>query len=255
MVMESTLLDRYLKRAYSNNDKPHTKQSLKEQCEREITRDGPQARSVVLLKGQMGRGLKLQRRIFPDAPLGEVVRSGLGRLTVEFPSMSLLAALEGYYAAHAALAWYYLRSIDTPYPKNIEADLALQFAQEHLSIEIDLDIIEAVIASNRSNPIFGNSFLVFTSLFEIERTALMRRWKSVDLQKWRAAKLTRPLWERPAPRSTASIEVGALYKVKERHAKLLHLYDQADEAGKQHIEQAAAFAAAKKNASGPMVKA
>ncbi len=249
MVMESSLLNRYVNRAYRWLDKPHTQESLKSLCKSDIARSGPEARSSVYLKGALGQGLKKHRRLFPNAPLGEVVRSELGMLQVEFDSLHLLAALGSDFDADAALASYYLNSIEKPYPKNITAELVLQFSQSHIEIEIDLDIAEALIAENVANEVTGNAYLIFIGLFQIERVAVSRRWKRVDLQKWRDAKLGGPLWGRPAPRTRPPVEVGTLYRVKDRHAKLLRLFEQADEAGKLHIEQAAAFAAAKRKSA------
>ena len=67
----------------------------------------------------------------------------------------------------------------------------------------------------------------------------------MDLGKWVSAGLTWPLVRPVSKRlQVAAKPPGVVYRLTERHAKLLRLFDKADEVGKQHLEQAASFAAA-----------
>lgn len=253
-MLEDSLLDRYLRRAYDYNDKPHTQTSLVQRCRLDIEFEGPDSCTEVRVKGTTGYGLKKHRRLFPSGPLGEVKYESSGFLRVEFPSVALLAALTRGNCVDSPLATYYTNHAEEPYPQHMPLELAIQFAHKHLKVEIDPEAIEILFRNYPPNPYIGNSssHLLICDMLEIERVAIKRRWKSVNLQKWQAAGLAWPLerrLERRAPAhvvrsSTAPQEpVSRLYRLTQRQAKLLLLFAQTDEIGKQHIEQSAAMAA------------
>lgn len=242
--MEQTLVDRCIKRASDLSGTPHTRSTLVERCLLDISYDGPEARTSIHMKGERGYGVRKNRRLLPSGPLGEIrFATAPKMLHIEFPSVELLVALRGQSAAFQALAGYYTDSLEARYPQQVQLELALQFAHEHISIEIDLDVVEAVIQHIPSGP-FGSSRLLIYHLLEVEHAALKRRWKSVDLAKWRSAGLTWPVVRLLPSRPIAPKPEGTVYRVSDRHAKLLRLFDRADEAGKLHIEQGAAFVVA-----------
>lgn len=243
MNIGNSLVDRCMKRASDLSGTPYTQYRLAEHCLRDISIYGPEARTSVRLKGVRGYGLKKSRRLIPAGPLGEIQYASSGQLHVEFPSVALLAALRGHSTAHHALAGYYTSVSGALFSERMPVQLGAQFAQEHLSVEIDPEVVEALIQNNPQGP-FGNSRAVIFYLLEVEHIARLRRWKSVDLAKWRSAGLTWPVLTLPRVRPDSPKPIGTLYRVSERHARLLRLFDQADQAGKEHIEQAATAAAA-----------
>lgn len=240
--MEKSLVDRCLKRALDADGTPYTEHRLAERCALDISNLGPEARTSIRMKGVRGYGLKKTRRLMPSGPPGEVQYTSPGFLHIDFPSVAMMAALRGHSSAHHALAGFYAASSGARYPQEMSVDLGVRFALEHIDVEIDPDVVEALIQNTPSNP-FGNSRLVIFHLLEVEHIARRRRWKRVDLTKWRSAGLTWPLIRLERPRPVATRPVEQIYRVSDRHAKLLRLFDQADEAGKAHIEQAAAHAA------------
>lgn len=242
--MEKSLVDRCLKRAINSTDTPYTEHRLVERCSLDISYHGPEARTSVRMKGVRGYGLKKSRRLMPSGPPGEIQYTSPGLLHIDFPSVALLAALRGHSAALYALAGYYTDSLEARYPQQMPVELGVQFALEHIQVELDLDVVEALIQNNPSAPL-GNARQVIFHLLEVEHIARKRRWKRVDLAKWRSAGLVWPLDRSPRARPAPPRPVGTTYRVSERHAKLLSLFAQADEAGKAHIEQAAAAAAAR----------
>lgn len=250
MSMEQTLVDRCIKRASDLSGTPYTRTTLVERCSLDISYDGPEARTSVQMKGVRGHGLRKNRRLLPSGPLGEILFStSAKKLHIEFPSVELLVALRGQSAAFQALAGYYTDSLESRYPKQMQLELALQFAHEQIGVEIDPDVVEAVIQSIPSGP-FGNSRLLIYHLLEVEHAASKRRWKSVDLAKWRSAGLTWPVVRLLPSRPIAPKPEGTVSRVSDRHAELLRLFDQADETGKLHIEQGAAFAVAARQMPG-----
>lgn len=242
--MEDSLVDRCLKRARDYNNVPYSKQRLVERCSLDISLYGPEARTSVRMKGVRGRGLKKHRRLIPSGPLGEIQYAEPGLLNIEFPSVALLTALKDNSKVREALADYYTGSSTAAYPKQMPLALAVQFAQEHLSVELDPEVVEVAFKQHEPAEPFGNGWLLIHLLLEVEHVAVKRRWKSLDLAKWRKAGLTWPLIRPERVRPVAPKPQGVVYQVSERHAKLLRLFDQADEAGKLYIEQSAALAAA-----------
>lgn len=243
-MMEKSLVDRCIKRALDWSGIPYTEHRLVERCSLDISYHGPEAHTSVRMKGKRGYGLKKCRRLLPSGPLGEVQYCSSGLLHIDFPSVALLAALRGQSAAHHALAGFYTDFSGATYPQQMPVELGAQFALEHIDAEIDLDVIEALIQNVPPAP-FGNSRLVIFHLLEVEHIARNRRWKRVDLAKWRSAGLTWPLDRLSRARPASPRPVGTTYRVSERHAKLLRLFDQADETGRAHIEQAAVSVAAR----------
>lgn len=241
-VMEKSLVDRCLKRALDGSGIPYTELRLADRCSLDISYHGPEARTSVRMKGVRGCGLKKSRRLIPAGPLGEIQYASSGQLHVEFPSVALLAALRGHSTAHHALAGYYTSATGPFFLEQMPVQLGTQFAQEHLSIEIDPEVVETLIQNNPPGP-FGNSHTVIFYLLEVEQIARKRRWKSVDLSKWRSAGLNWPLLPHPRATPVSLKPMGRIFRVSERHAKLLRLFEQADEAGKARIEKAAAAAA------------
>jgi hypothetical protein len=241
--MEKALVDRCLKRALDDSGIPYTEHRLAERCSLDISYHGPEARTSVRMKGVRGYGLKKCRRLLPSGPPGEVQYTSSGLLHIDFPSVALLAALRGHSAAHHALAGFYTDSSGARYPQQMPVELGAQFALEHIDVEIDLDVVEALIQNNPPAP-FGNAHHVIFYLLEVEHIARKRRWKRVDLAKWRSAGLTWPLVRLERGRPASPKPFGSTYRVSERHAKLLRLFDQADEAGRARIEEAAALVAA-----------
>lgn len=243
--MEKALVDRCLKRALDDSGIPYSEHRLAERCSLDISYHGPEARTSVRMKGVRGYGLKKCRRLLPSGPLGEIRYTSSGLLHIDFPSVALLAALRGHSAAHHALAGFYTDSSGARYPQQMPVELGAQFALEHIDVELDLDVVGALIQNNPPAP-FGNSRHVIFYLLEVEHIARKRRWKRVDLTKWRSAGLTWPLVRLERARPAPPKPLGTTYRVSERHAKLLRLFDQADDAGRSRIEQAAAATAAVK---------
>ena len=240
---DDSLLNKCLKRAINFSGTPLTQQTLVDRCQRDIEFDGPQAHTLVLMRGERGLGLKKHRRLVPAGPLGDVRHASAGHLHIEFPSVGMLIALKGHTEAFLALSGYFTEKSEVPYPSQMTVELAAHFAQSNIGIEIDLDVIEALHQIVPAGP-FGNGRWLIVHLLEIERIAAERRWKRVDLSRWCTAGLTWPVI-RPGRRLLAGPRpVGTLHRVSERHAKLLRDFDKADEAGKLHIEQSATFAAA-----------
>lgn len=134
------------------------------------------------------------------------------------------------------------------YPADMTVELAVKFAHENLRIELEPEVIDALLLRHPRGAL-GNAYAMILSLLSVEEAALKRRWRRVDLAKWRAAGLSWPVLEVERPRAMPRKPVDALHRVAERHAKLLRLFNGADEAGKQHIEQAAAFAASSAKAA------
>lgn len=242
--MEDALVERCLKRTKDCRGAPYTKYSLAEVCALHVELYGRQATTCVRMRGVRGRDLKVHRRLFPSSPLGRVEYAHAGELSVEFPSFELLTSLRGHTHAHSTLAGYYIRSAEPAYPDRWPLSLAIQFAHQHISVELDADVLEAAFADSARMPL-GNGHALIGCLLEVEHIARKRRWKRVDMVKWGAAGLTWPL-VRPLPQTRSqgdSKAPGVLYRVTKRHAKLLRLFDESDAAGKEHIEQAARFAA------------
>lgn len=250
--MEKSLVDRCLKRAIDCNGTPYTEYRLVERCTLDISYDGPEARSSVRMKGVRGYGVKRTRRLLPSGPLGEIQYTSPGMLHIDFPSVPLLAALRGHSAVHNALAGYYTDSSGARYPQQMTVELGVQFSHEHIDVEIDLDVVEALIQNNPQAP-FGNSRSVIFEMLDVAHEARKRRWKTVDVSKWRSAGLTWPLvrMERARPASPPR-PMGTTYRLSERHAKLLRLFDLADETGRVTIEQAAHAAGAGRSMCAPM---
>ena len=200
--MEKSLVARCLKRALDWSGKPYTEHRLAERCSLDISHHGPEARTSVRMKGVRGYGLKKCRRLLPSGPPGEVQYTSPGLLHIDFPSVALLAALRGHSAAHHALAGFYTDSSGAWYVQQMPVELGVQFAQEHMELEIDQDVVEALIQNHPPAP-FGNCRQVIFDLLEVEHIARKRRWKRVDLAKWRSAGLTWPLvrLERARPAS------------------------------------------------------
>ena len=247
MRKEKSLLDRYVSRARDFSGNAFTRQSLTERCESNIRLFGPEARTSVQLKGERGRGLKKHRRLTPSGPLGEVTAAGRGLITIEFPSVGLMASLENEISVFSALARFYMDYAEPPYPKQMTLELAVKFAHEHLRVEIEQEVLEKLLSNYESMPrILGNGHALIVDILKVEAEAMMRRWKRVELAKWLAAGLSWPVQSpvvkkpRPLPAKPQSV----VYRVSERHAKLLRLFDQAGEEGKRHIEETASFAAA-----------
>ncbi|MFN9470916.1 hypothetical protein [Acidovorax sp.] len=240
------LEEKFLRRALGWDGKPFTKESLGDRCKLHIELYGRDAKTSVMLAGERGLGLKTRRRLFPTGPLGEINYASKGRLEIEFPSGDLLKALQGTYAVHSALIHHYLNHAEPPYPTDMPLELAIQFAHQCVDVRIAEDIVEALFARIAPSPI-GNAYRIITGLLEVEDIASQRRWKVVDLQKWKASGLLEPVVQRPTPvRSNAprSEPAGVVVRVTERQARLLLQFDRLDEAGKRHVEQTAAFAAA-----------
>ena len=244
MIKEKTLVDRYLSRARDLDGTPYPKGKLIERCVREIQYDGPSATTVVRLKGVRGRGLKKHRRLIPTGPLGEVSYAVGGMLNLEFPSIAMLEALDGDTQVFKALATYYTENAEPPYPGQMTPELATKFAHENIRVEIDHDVIEALSKRNQ-NQTFPSAYAVIWDLLSVEKKALEMRWKRVDVATWKSAGLTLPVldYERVPMLPPKPKPEGVLYRLTERHAKLLQLFDKADEAGKLHMEQAALYAA------------
>lgn len=247
-TIENALLDRCLARVLDHDNTPLTKGKLLERCSRDVRHGGRQAKTDVYLKGNRGAGLKKHRSIFPSGPLGEVIFGDSGRLYLEFSSLALLGALGGPSAQHSALATHYLQWTKPPYPDTLSLPLAMQLAQQISEFaEIAEDVVEAIWSRQ---PRQWSSHAIALHLLQVEDEAKKRRWKRVDLAKWKSVGLTLPVLDPPArSRPTAQIpprppkSPGVVFRVTERHAGLLRLFDRADEDGKQHIEQAARFAA------------
>lgn len=239
MGMEESLVDRCLKRARDYSGTPYTQHRLVEQCSRDISLYGPDAHTSVHMKGAQGYGIKQHRRLIPSGPLGKVCHTYSGQLHVEFPSVQLLIALRNPSTAFHELAGYYTASYKAPYPQQMPIEMAVQFAHEHIGIEIEPDAVDAIFQNNPPGP-FGNGRMVIFYLLEVEHIAKKRRWKRVDLAKWQTAGLTWPLVKIQRTRSAPPKPASNIYRVTDRHAKLLRLFNQADEAGKQRIEQSAA---------------
>lgn len=249
VMTEKSLVDRYLSRARDLSGTPYSKQQLVERCERDITYDGRAAQTTVQLKGVRGRGLKKHRRLIPSGPLGVIRYVAGGMLNLEFPSVALLAVLDGDSKVFSALARYYTQNAEPPYPDQMTLELAAKFAHEDICVEIDQEVIEQLCKSNLYRGV-PNAYAIIWSLLQVEKKTLDMRWKRVELAKWKSAGLTWPIlnYERklmPPPKPKPE---GVLYRFTERHAKLLRLFDKADEAGKQHMEQAAIYAATSNNA-------
>lgn len=238
--MEKSLVDRCIKRALDWSGKPYTSYHLVQRCTLDISYDGPEACTEVRMKGVRGYAVKRCRRLIPLGPLGEIRFTSQGLLHIDFPSVALLAALSGHWAAHSALASYYTDPSCARYPRQMSVELGVQFSQEHIDLEIDQDVIEALIKNNPPAP-FGNSHQVIFHLLEVEQISKKRRWKRVDLAKWRSAGLTWPLVRLERARPASPKPFGTTYRVSERHAKLLRLFDRADEVGRARIEEAAAL--------------
>jgi hypothetical protein len=128
--------------------------------------------------------------------------------------------------------------------------VALQFAQQHLRVDLDPEVVELAHQNITASPI-GDGSLLVQQLLEIEDVAVARRWETLDMDKWRAAGLTWPLIRPLRVRSVAPKTSGRMYLVSERHAKLLRHFDQADDAGKLFIEQSAVLAAAPRQQPAP----
>lgn len=255
-MMEESLVSRYLKRACDPHGMPYTKQKLVEMCQREIRYDGPDAKTEVQLKGVRGQGLKKHRRLLPSGPLGKVRAAYQGLLSIEFPSTQLLATLTSDSDVVSALASHYTHHAEPVYPAQMTVELAVKFAHESLRVEFDLEVIEALHQNNPCRS-YGNAYALISDMLRVEQKALEMRWKRVDLAKWKAAGLDWPIvpFEPKMLRPIAPKPAGVFYRITERQAKLLQLFDASDEVGKFHIEQAAAFAAARKSAPEPAAKA
>lgn len=248
--LEQTLLDKSLARAFDASNKPYTRTSLITRCKGDIECFGREAKTDIYMKGSRGMRLKNRRSLFPTGPLGDVkYGDALGRLRVEFPSIALLEAIDGRCSTtkHSALASYYTRLTDPPYPTELSLPLAIQMAQhitEH--VEIAEDVVEALF--HEQNFPFSLNFAML--VLQVEDEARKHRWRRVDLAKWKAAGLTYPVLhyqpktpkQQPRPKPP-----GVVFRITERQADLLRLFERADEDGKQHIEQAAGFAAKPRN--------
>lgn len=255
-TMEKTLVERYLKRACDSCGTPYTMRQLVELCERNIKYEGPDSKTSVQLKGVRGRGLKQHRRLIPSGPLGVVRSAYQGLLSIEFPSCQLLATLGNDSNVVSALATHYTKNAEPVYPDQMTVELAVKFAHENLRVEFDHEVIEALHQNNPNRP-YGNAYSLISDMLRVEQMALEKRWKKVELVKWKAAGLHWPLvaYESKIPRPIAPKPQGVLYRITERQAKLLRLFEAADEMGKLHIEQAAAFAEARKSKPVPAAKA
>ena len=246
---EVSLEARYLKRARDECGTPYTKAKLVVRGEDDIVDYGPDARTSVKIKGSKGSGLKKHRRLIPTGPLGEVQRAYDGFLTIDFPSRELLDALHVGSKAVNALARYFTSNAVPVYPKDMSLELAVKFAHESLRVELDRDVIEELLQQNPPS-ILGNGHAVILQLLYVEQKALEKKWKRVELEKWKAADQTWPviaIERKPMLPPTPRAE-GVIYRITERQAKLLRLFDQADEAGKKHMEDAGLYAASQKMA-------
>lgn len=193
--LEQTLLDRYLARALDYSGKPWTKDKLIQRCEQHIEMYGRQAKTGLHMKGIVGMGLKSGRRLFPTGPLGHVEygTSG-GLLSVEFPSLELLDALDGYMSVskHSALARYYISKSEPAYPEVLLLPLAIQMAQDITEdVVIAEDVVEAVFYYERFP--LASTFGFAMDILRVEDEARKRRWKRVDLPRWEAAGLNWPV--------------------------------------------------------------
>ncbi len=254
-TLENTLLDKRLARALNASNQPYTKAGLIARCESDIEFFGREARTGIYMKGSRGMRLKNRRSLFPTGPLGDVEYADTANKTlrVEFPSVALLEALDGdgwSITKHSALARYYTKQADPPYPQALSLPLAIQMAQhitEH--VEVAEDVLEALFHEGRS-PYSLSPHGFAMSVLQVEDEARKRRWKRVDFAKWKAAGLTYPVLrhqpktpkQEPRPKPP-----GVVFRITERQAALLRLFERADEDGKQHIEQAARFAAKPRN--------
>lgn len=159
--------------------------------------------------------------------------------------------LDSDFQVSSALARYYLNHAKPAYPAQMTVELAVKFAHENLRVEFDLDVIEALFQQQRFSLGVGNAYSLICDMLGVESKALEMRWKKVDVSKWRDAGLSWPVLRiapknpRPAPPKPQ----GVLHRISARHAKLLQLFEKADEAGKLHIEQSAVFAAASKKST------
>lgn len=251
-MIEYALLDRCLARVFDHGKTPFTKGKLIEQCSRDVRLDGREAKTGVYLKGSRGMGLKRQRSIFPSGPLGEIAFGSDGRLYVEFPALELLGALDGPSARRTALAKFYLERTDPPYPNSLSLALAIQLAQQMTeSVAIAEDVVEAIWNQELPN---WNAFLIALNLLEVEDEAKKRRWKRVDLAKWKDANLTYPVLKPTPSKPPKPVErpkpPGVVFRITERQASLLLLFERSDEDGKRHIEESARFAAAQRQTRG-----
>ena len=240
---ERTLFDKYLARAFDVSRRPLSSHQLAAECEKDIQHDGRDAKTTVYMKGDRGLCLKNRRRLFPGAPLGEVQSGGFGNslLSVSFPSIGLLNALGGI--SHSALATYYLRKSDPPYPDRISLSLAVQLAEYIVvHVEINPDIVESIY--NGQPATLRTAHSIAHCLLLVEEEARKHRWKNVDLGRWKSANLTYPVLEpKHAHARGAQKPSGTVARLSPRQVNLLNLFYRADEEGKQHIEQAAVFAA------------
>lgn len=210
--MEKSLVDRCIKRASDCSGAPYTQHRLAERCSLDISYLGQEARTSVQMKGARGHGLKKHRRIIPLGPPGEIRYASSGLLHIDFPSVELLAALRGDSAAFHALAGFYTAASECPYQQQMPMELAIQFAHEHISVEIDPDVVDALIQNNPPGP-FGNSRQLICHLLEVEHIARKRRWKRVDLARWRSAGLAWPLVRLPRARPSSAKPEGIVCRV------------------------------------------
>ena len=240
-MKEESLEARYLSRALDYCDVPFTKEKLIERCINEIKYFGPYALISIRMKGVQGRGLKKHRRLIPNGPLGEIKSAYQGRLSIDFPAGQLLDVISGSYDRIVSLAHYFTESAEPAYNGNLNLELAMKFAHENLAVELDEDSVAAVLKQNPPN-VLGNAYAIIMQLLYVEQRALALKWKRVELAKWIAAKQSWPLvpfvCDRKRPATPKPVE-GVLYRISERQAKLLRLFDRADERGKKQIEQAA----------------
>ena len=240
-MKEESLEARYLSRALDYCDAPFTKTKLIERCKSEIKYYGPDALISIRMKGVRGRGLKKHRRLIPNGPLGEIKSAYQGRLTIEFTAAQLLDVISGTHDRIASLAHYFTERAEPAYKGSVNLELAMKFAHENLAVELDEDAVAAVLKQNPPN-VLGNAYSVIMELLYVEQSALALKWKRVELAKWIAAKQSWPLVpfvsDRKRPATPKPVE-GVLYRISERQAKLLRLFDRADETGKEQIEQAA----------------
>lgn len=239
-------MSRCLKRTLDCGGAPYTEHQLRERCRTAISNEGVEAVISIRIKGVRGHGLKKQRRLFPHGPLGKVWRAETGLLHVEYSAAALLSALSGQHAVFRAMAHHYTSVFGGSYPQQMPLALAMQFAQQHLRVEVDPEIVECVFQKSPPSA-FGNAWRVIVDLLEVEHIALQRRWKSVDMQRWKSAGLTSPLLcalkTRPGAGSQ-SMSSMVFRGLSQREAKLLERFRKADEPGKVFIEQGASFAAA-----------
>lgn len=177
--LEDALVDRCLKRARDYGGVPFTKQRLASRCFSDISMHGPEANTSVRLKGTRGLGLKRQRRLFPSGPLGVIRYAEPGVLEVEFPSVELLTALDGRHTARRALAAFFTGP-SKAFPDKMPVAVALQFAQQHLRVDLDPEVVELAHQNTTDEP-FGNGSNLIQQLLEIEDVAVARRWKTLFL--------------------------------------------------------------------------